>query len=169
MSDPLTLAEMERTAVTLQGHAESHLDPFWSVELQCTPAQTSSSSSSSGNSSAALRGRPFLHFVLLVGEAMCRSCLEPDAGTGGTAGSSSLSHYLMTLFSSVHAAAAAACSPDAGNGAEIVHASQLQQHQQRAEPLPSEIWLHILSFLRVSELGFRPEQDKSFLSFMYLS
>eukprot|EP00729_Bicosta_minor_P003318 gene3318-32913_t len=141
MSDPLTLAEMERTAIALRGHTSDHLDPFWSVELQCTPAQSSSSSSSS---SAALRGRPFLHSVLLVGEAMCRSCVEPDAENFDTAD-----------CSSAGAATALTSGPDAGNGAEIVHAPQLQQHQQQAEPLPSEIWLHILSFLRVSELTFR--------------
>eukprot|EP00729_Bicosta_minor_P002760 gene2760-15311_t len=140
MSNTRTLAEMERTAVTLRGHTKWHLDPFWNVELQCTPAQSSRSSSSS----AALHGRPFLHFVLLLGEAMCRSCLDLNAGDSGTAD-----------CSSAGAAAALTSGPDAGNGTEIVHTEQQQQQQQRAEPLPSEIWLHILSFLRVSELTFR--------------
>eukprot|EP00729_Bicosta_minor_P003098 gene3096-22477_t len=120
-----------------------HLDPFWSTELQCTPAQSTTTASSR---SVALRGRPFLHFVLLVGEAMCRSCLNLDAGDGGTPDCSSAGAAAVLNF-----------GPDAGNGTEIVHAKQQQQQQQQQQqtgPLPCEIWLHILSFLRVSELMF---------------
>ena len=133
----LATASDDKTAKVWTLPGLEHLAPFWSVELQCTPAQSSRSSSSS----AALHGRPFLHFVLLVGEAMCRSCVEPDARDAGTVD-----------CCSAGAAAAWTVGPDAGNGAEIVHARQ--QQQQRAEPLPSEIWLHILSFLRVNELLF---------------
>eukprot|EP00729_Bicosta_minor_P017089 gene17088-11463_t len=76
---------------------------------------------------------------------MCRSCVEPDAENFDTAGSSS-----------ARAAAVLTFGPDAGNGAEIVHATQQQQqHPQRAEPLPSEIWLHILSFLMTNPVRMK--------------
>ena len=56
-----------------------HHATFFSMELQRLPAAMSSGTTSTTNVSMPPRGRQFVHFVLLVGEAMCRGYFEADA------------------------------------------------------------------------------------------
>lgn len=79
-----------------------------------------------------LHARKLVHSVMLVGEAMCRG-FESDVsgGSGGRGGG------------------AKGIGDGDGGSADVV----LATFAQRAEPLPQELWLHILTFLRVSELG----------------
>jgi hypothetical protein len=92
-------------------------NPFWSMKLHCTMTLSTSPMLRSAGK--------FVHFVVIVGGAMCREIeFEGNVDDG-----------------------------DSSGGSEIAYTKDFH----KAEPIPPEIWLYILTFLKVGELHFRNE------------
>ena len=70
---------------------------------------------------------------MLVGEAMCRG-FEGDVNGG---------------YGDDDGGDSSGCDDGGGGGTDAV----VSALADRTEPLPQELWLHIVSFLRVCELG----------------
>ena len=85
-----------------------------------------------------VHARKFVAVVMFVGEAPCRRGFEGDVNGGGNEDS-------------------VGCD-DGGGGTDAVLATLTD----RTEPLPHELWLHILTFLRVTELGVLGGEDATF-------
>jgi hypothetical protein len=116
------------TCSTLATVAAYAIDVFWTMERHCsTPSVLASLLSPPA--------RAFVLFIMFVGGAMDRPADSPAA--------------CVTLFNSPAEAVASNASLADGGGGEAVAFCGVV-----VEALPPDVWLHILSFLRLTELGF---------------